>query len=136
MEGAFLDLVNRGNSSNGGDTAASSRQGSSSSSSSFSSSSGNTVTLVLEYMDRGSLADLIIAAKVKKDSEASSTMIPEYAIAAIAYQILWGLSYLHYEGVLHRRYQAGECTGIIIGTCEACRLWYSFQTETITTTVG
>ena len=40
MEGAFLDLVNRGNSSNGGDTAASSRQGSSSSS--LSSSSGNT----------------------------------------------------------------------------------------------
>jgi hypothetical protein len=40
MEGAFLDLVNIGNSSNGGDTAASSRQGSSSSS--LSSSSGNT----------------------------------------------------------------------------------------------
>ena len=27
---------------------------------------------------------------------------PEYAIGAIAYQILWGLSYLHFEGVLHR----------------------------------
>jgi serine/threonine protein kinase len=97
MEGAFLDLVNRSNDIDGG-TAASNSEGSSS----FSSASGNTVTLVLEYMDRGSLADLIIAAKVEEDSGASSTMIPEYAIAAIAYQILWGLSYLHFEGVLHR----------------------------------
>ena len=103
MEGAFLDLVNKDNGnevrSDGGGVAASSREGSSSLSSS--SSSGNTVTLVLEYMDRGSLADLIVAAKVEKESEVS-TMIPEYAIAAMAYQILWGLSYLHYEGVLHR----------------------------------
>jgi serine/threonine protein kinase len=99
MEGAFLDLVNKGNGREGGGVAASSREGPSSS---FSSSSGNTVTLVLEYMDRGSLADLIIAAKVEEDSGASTTMIPEYAIASIAYQILWGLSYLHFEGVLHR----------------------------------
>jgi len=28
--------------------------------------------------------------------------VPEYAIAAIAHQILWGLGYLHFEGVLHR----------------------------------
>ena len=101
MEGAFLDLVNKDNGnevrSDGGGVAASSREGSSSSSSS--SSSGNTVTLVLEYMDQGSLADLIFAAKVESEV---STMIPEYAIAAMAYQILWGLSYLHYEGVLHR----------------------------------
>jgi len=98
MKGAFLDLVNKDNGnevrSDGGDVAASSREGSS-----LSSSSGNTVTLVLEYMDRGSLADLIFAAKVESGA---STMIPEYAIAAMAYQILWGLSYLHYEGVLHR----------------------------------
>jgi serine/threonine protein kinase len=98
MEGAFLDLVNKGNCIDKGAAAAASN---SEGSSSFSSASGNTVTLVLEYMDRGSLADLIIAAKVEEDSGAS-TMIPEYAIAAIAYQILWGLSYLHFEGVLHR----------------------------------
>lgn len=100
MEGAFLDLVNKDNGSGIRDAAANSREGASSSFAS-SSSSGNTVTLVLEYMDRGSLADLIVAAKVEKEGEAS-TMIPEYAIAAIAYQILWGLSYLHHEGVLHR----------------------------------
>jgi len=28
--------------------------------------------------------------------------VPEYAIAAVAYQMLWGLGYLHHEGVLHR----------------------------------
>lgn len=81
---------------------------------------GNTVALVLEYMDCGSLADLIAngsgGGDLTDDEQRRSNnhanrhhqsgkevkSVPEYVIASIAYQILWGLSYLHYEGVLHR----------------------------------
>jgi len=121
LEGAFLDKDN-GN-GNGG--------------------YGNNVTLVLEYMDCGSLVDLmssrcnnvdndnaddIIGSPNQGDIKSTATLpttpgtplfcnlsppqtatdngkhrkVPEYAVAAIAYQILWGLCYLHYEGVLHR----------------------------------
>jgi len=117
LEGAFLD---NDNGSNGG--------------------YGNNVTLVLEYMDCGSLVDLmsgsnnvdndnageIIGSPNQQDVKTATTLpttpgtplccnlspptsdngkhrkVPEYAVAAIAYQILWGLCYLHYEGVLHR----------------------------------
>jgi len=84
---------------------------------------GNTVALVLEYMDCGSLADFIAdgsggggdltddeqrwssnnhANRHHQSSVKEVKSVPEYVIASIAYQILWGLSYLHYEGVLHR----------------------------------
>jgi len=43
-------------------------------------------------MDRGSL-DQIVRVCGK---------IPENVLAALTYQVLWGLAYLHYEGVLHR----------------------------------
>jgi len=51
----------------------------------------NTVTLVLEYMDGGSLDDLLLSGRL---SDSLS--------AAIAFQTLWGLSYLHFESFLHR----------------------------------
>jgi serine/threonine protein kinase len=54
----------------------------------------NTVTLVLEYMDRGCLESLLLSL--------SPGGLPEAVSAAIAYQTLWGLSYLHYEHRLHR----------------------------------
>lgn len=82
---------------------------------------GNTVAVILEYMDRGSVADLIscVCANPTVDHDVNHLVelgeentqcqhgktartLPEYAIASIAYQILWGLSYLHFEGVLHR----------------------------------
>ena len=101
---------------------------------------GNNVTLVLEYMDCGSLVDLVSSSRsdnvdnvediivspnqqdVKSTARLPTTpgtplfcnlspptsdngkhrKVPEYALAAISYQILWGLCYLHYEGVLHR----------------------------------
>jgi len=84
LEGAFLDVDER------------------------TGSHSSTVTLVLEYMDRGSLSDLMAMASRSTTPNTSSTAmeelskIPEYAIAAIAYHIIRGLSYLHFEGVLHR----------------------------------
>lgn len=50
------------------------------------------VGMVLEYMDRGSLEYFL-----KTDND-----MPEYVLAAIAFQILWGLGYLHFEKRLHR----------------------------------
>ena len=116
----------------------------------------NTVTLVLEYMDCGSLCDLMnrncssdrnsgdnvgaawgSTSSPRNDDEVIGSpnlhldapneylspttpgtplfrhlspstaekkhgKVPQYVLAAIAYQMLWGLGYLHYEGVLHR----------------------------------
>mmetsp|Transcript_35802 Transcript_35802/g.47267 ORF Transcript_35802/g.47267 Transcript_35802/m.47267 type:complete len:374 (+) Transcript_35802:60-1181(+) len=50
------------------------------------------IYVILENMDRGSLNDLVY------DYEG----MPEKVLAAITYQILWGLAYLHYENRLHR----------------------------------
>mmetsp|Transcript_23093 Transcript_23093/g.38042 ORF Transcript_23093/g.38042 Transcript_23093/m.38042 type:complete len:492 (-) Transcript_23093:26-1501(-) len=67
-----------------------------------------TVTLVLEYMNFGSLADLLSPSSSTTTTSLSFSgrtnqhQIPEYAIASIAYQMIWGLAYLHHEGVLHR----------------------------------
>ena len=70
-----------------------------------------TVTLVLEYMNFGSLADLLSrqsstttsSSVLDEDGTANdNNPMPEYAIASIAYQMIWGLGYLHHEGVQHR----------------------------------
>jgi serine/threonine protein kinase len=54
--------------------------------------SGDVVTLVLEYMDRGALDALL---------RTSRALRPSFT-AAVAYQILDGLSYLHAKNVIHR----------------------------------
>ena len=51
-----------------------------------------TIQLGLEYMDGGSLANVV--KQVGK--------IPEAALANIAYQVIWGLAYLKHEKRLHR----------------------------------
>lgn len=50
------------------------------------------IGVILEYMDRGSLEFLLD----------ESIELDEFVMAAIAYQILWGLGYLHYDKKLHR----------------------------------
>ena len=62
----------------------------------FLDESDGTVTLVLEYMNFGSLSTAL-----EKCGNINNAM-PEYAIASIAYQMIWGLGYLHHEGILHR----------------------------------
>jgi len=59
------------------------------------------VTMVLEYMDRGSLID-VINHRIYNRHLFSSLVIPEPAVASIAFQMLWGIAYLHYENVIHR----------------------------------
>mmetsp|Transcript_29219 Transcript_29219/g.61497 ORF Transcript_29219/g.61497 Transcript_29219/m.61497 type:complete len:437 (-) Transcript_29219:291-1601(-) len=82
-----------------------------------------TVTLVLEFMDRGSLDDLYHsisqnthdATKNPNNNMPTSPIfrgmspplkkhkkLPERTIAAIAFQMIWGLAYLHHENTLHR----------------------------------
>jgi mitogen-activated protein kinase kinase 1 len=50
------------------------------------------ITIALEYMDGGSLANVI----------SQVGQIPEFALANMAYQILWGLAYLKHEKRVHR----------------------------------
>jgi len=50
------------------------------------------ITIALEYMDGGSLANVVNQVGP----------IPEYALANMAYQILWGLAYLKHEKRVHR----------------------------------
>ena len=56
-----------------------------------------TVAIILEYMDRGSLKDFL-----DMGSHSNSKKLPEITLASIAYQILWGLAFLHYEKISHR----------------------------------
>lgn len=51
-----------------------------------------SITIALEYMDGGSLANVL-------DQVGP---IPEYVLASIAFQVLWGLAYLHHEKRVHR----------------------------------
>ena len=50
------------------------------------------ITIALEYMDGGSLANVL----------SQVGPIPERVLASIAYQILWGLAYLKHEKRVHR----------------------------------
>jgi predicted Ser/Thr protein kinase len=59
----------------------------------------DTVTMVLEYMDQGSLEQLL---------ESKNEKLSEKFIASVAFQMLWGLSYLHHEKILHRDIKPGN----------------------------
>lgn len=55
----------------------------------------NAIGLIIEYMDLGSL-DFFLSDTYK------AVELPERVLAAMAYQILWGLCYLHYGKTMHR----------------------------------
>lgn len=55
----------------------------------------NRIGLIIEYMDMGSL-EIFFTRKFK------CIVIPENVLAAFAFQILWGLCYLHYANKMHR----------------------------------
>mmetsp|Transcript_8022 Transcript_8022/g.11520 ORF Transcript_8022/g.11520 Transcript_8022/m.11520 type:complete len:358 (-) Transcript_8022:26-1099(-) len=61
------------------------------------------ISLVLEYMDKGSICDLLKAsASMQHSTDEALKGLPEQVIAALGYQMVWGLSYLHHERMLHR----------------------------------
>ena len=60
----------------------------------------DTVTMVLEYMDRGSLEQLLHLQQNGLSSEGF--------VASVTFQMLWGLAYLHHEKILHRDIKPGN----------------------------
>uniref|UniRef100_A0A7S1UEJ8 mitogen-activated protein kinase kinase n=1 Tax=Phaeomonas parva TaxID=124430 RepID=A0A7S1UEJ8_9STRA len=62
---------------------------------------GGRVCCVLEYMDCGTLEDVIY--KVPGDLP-----IPENMLASLAYQMLWGLAFLQHDNQLHRDVKPGN----------------------------
>ncbi len=62
---------------------------------------GVNVTMVLEYMDYGSL-DQYLNLHYDIWEQGQPRMLPEFALAAISKQILWGLAYLHHQKIIHR----------------------------------
>uniref|UniRef100_A0A7S2C4M9 mitogen-activated protein kinase kinase n=1 Tax=Octactis speculum TaxID=3111310 RepID=A0A7S2C4M9_9STRA len=60
------------------------------------------VNVVLEFMDRGSVEDLV------KHCRRNRVPIPEQVLAAMAFQIIWGLGYLNCESLMHRDIKGGN----------------------------
>ena len=73
----------------------------------------DTVTMVLEYMDRGSLEQLL-------KQNPTCVARDESFVAAIAFQMLWGLSYLHHERILHRDIKPGNVLLHADGSVKLC----------------
>jgi len=66
---------------------------------------GNEVWAVLEFMDRGSIGGLMeggVRGGGGWNGGQESFRLPEAIVASIAYQMLWGVGYLHFENMLHR----------------------------------
>jgi serine/threonine protein kinase len=61
-----------------------------------------TISVALEYMNGGSILQLL-----KRMGP-----LPEHIMAAVAYQVLWGLAYLKHEHRLHR-VSVARCTGML-----------------------
>ncbi|KAJ1407970.1 kinase-like domain-containing protein [Ochromonadaceae sp. CCMP2298] len=66
-----------------------------------------SIGVILEYMDRGSLEFLC-------DDRLE---VSEQVMAAIAFQICWGLGYLHYEKQIHRDVKPGNMLMTCRETC-------------------
>ena len=94
----------------------------------------DTVTMVLEYMDLGSLEQLL--SKTKQQVEEGGTMLNETFIAAMTYQMLWGLSYLHHERIIHRDIKPGNVLIHSNGQIKLCDFGIaSLSDKTMQTTV-
>ena len=76
-------------------------------------------------MDRGSIADLFrcnsnglqtspLFRELSPRRNNKQVVLPEHTIASIAYQMLWGLGYLHFESVLHRDIKASTTFFLLV----------------------
>jgi serine/threonine protein kinase len=62
------------------------------------------VTMILDYMSGGSLTNLMTAIRSQHETNSQKYLFPENLVAAISYQILSGLEYLHgpERRIIHR----------------------------------
>ena len=74
-----------------------------------------SITMVLEYMDQGSMEQIL-----KDVNDRSSSNLDESFLAAISYQVLWGLSYLHHDKILHRDIKPGNILLHSDGSVKLC----------------
>ena len=71
-----------------------------------------TVTMVLEYMDRGSLDHVL--------QKRNSVGFSQSFVAGMAYQLLHGLAYLHHQRILHRDVKTENCLMDSKGCVKLC----------------
>ena len=71
----------------------------------------DAITMVLEYMDKGSLEQLLATRKER---------LSERFIASVTYQMLWGVSYLHHERKMHRDIKPGNVLIHSSGAVKLC----------------
>mmetsp|Transcript_18073 Transcript_18073/g.20910 ORF Transcript_18073/g.20910 Transcript_18073/m.20910 type:complete len:465 (-) Transcript_18073:203-1597(-) len=100
------------------------------------------VTLILEYMDLGSLADYLNFDQDHQNNECKNLQpskrqkrLSQKALASICYQVLWGLSYLHHERILHRDLKPANVLLNSKGNVKISDLGISGQTRAISGTV-
>lgn len=87
------------------------------------------VTLVLEFMNRGSLEQLLLKKK-------AGGALEEKFVASLSYQILWGLSYLHHEKIIHRDIKPGNILIHSSGEIKLCDFGIvSLSEQTLSSTV-
>uniref|UniRef100_A0A7S2RUA2 mitogen-activated protein kinase kinase n=2 Tax=Rhizochromulina marina TaxID=1034831 RepID=A0A7S2RUA2_9STRA len=60
------------------------------------------VNMILEFMDGGSVEDLV------KHCRREGVAMPEKILAAMTFQILWGLNFLNFVGFMHRDIKPGN----------------------------
>jgi serine/threonine protein kinase len=94
------------------------------------------VTMVLEFMDRGSLEDII------RQRNRAGMRLDDTFTASVAFQMLWGLAYLHSECIIHRDVKPGNVLVDTLGTVKLCDFGLasissdlSLQTTMVGTTV-
>lgn len=88
----------------------------------------DTVTTVIEYMDRGSVEQLLDRSSVAK--------LSEHFVASVAYQMLWGMSYLHHEKIIHRDIKPGNVLIHSSGQIKLCDFGIaSLSDQTMHTTI-
>jgi serine/threonine protein kinase len=70
-----------------------------------------SITMVLEYMNQGSMESVLSRSK---------SILNDTFLASMAFQVLWGLSYLHHEKILHRDIKPGNVLIHSDGSVKLC----------------